>query len=279
MIRAFVVAVILGVGAAAGPVAAQARQVRALAATSDVAVRLWVPSGHVELRGWDFDSVHVAVTPTVGSHFNGGGSRDAMKFALERGSATDTVLAGGQLRIFVPRGARVFLKSTTTSVNVEGLAGELEVITVAGATEVRQGRGHVRIESIDGGVQLHQVQGSITVRGGAGAVLLNDVGGTVDVATVSAEVRVMGLAIPLAGRIETVGGMIFLFGTYHPLSRLELSTHSGPISLGFAGDRPVRVEGNLPSIPAENRNAPISNGVVTVRTFKGQLNVRSTGGI
>lgn len=279
MMRASVWALVFGVATAAQPITAQARQVRGLAATSDVAVRLWVPSGHVELRGWDFDSVHAAVTPTPGSRFDGGGARNAMKFALERTTSTDTTLAGGQLRIFVPRGARVFLKSTTASVNVEGLAGELEVITVAGATEVRQGRGHVRIESIDGGVQVHQVQGSITVRGGAGAVRLNDVGGTVDVATVSAEVRVSGLAIPLTGRIETVGGMILVFGTYHPLSRLELSTHNGPISLAFVGDLPVRVEGSHPSIPAINRHASSSHGVVTVRTFKGQLNVGSTGGI
>jgi len=264
-----------------GGLAAQQREVRGARAAPDVAIRLWAPAGFVEVIAWDRDSVEVAATSNPGSRFGGGGTAEAMKFSFELARGSDTALAGGQLRVRVPRGARVWIKSTLASVHLDGVHGEVEVTTVAGGTQVRNGRGVVRVEAIDGAVTLERVTGAITVRGGSGAVQLHDLGGTVDISAIGGEVRLMGLAIPMSGRIETVSGHVLLFGNLAGESRLDVSTHGGTIGLALAGDRPVRIEGSVPGseIPPVHRDAPAANGVITVHSFKGRLNVGRLAGI
>ena len=96
----------------AAPLAAQQRLVRGMPVDRDVAIRLWVPAGFVEVQGWDRDSVDVRVTPAPGTTLSGGGTRSAAKFALET-SRGDSVLASATMRVMVPRGVRLWIKSTT----------------------------------------------------------------------------------------------------------------------------------------------------------------------
>jgi hypothetical protein len=268
------------------PLSAQQRLVRAMAVDQDVAIRLWVPAGFVEVKGWDRDSVDVRVTPAAGTSLSGGGTRASTKFALET-TLGDSVLASGTMRVMVPRGARVSIKSTTASVIVQGIRGELDVVQVSGSISVLDGRGAVRTESIAGDISMNRVNGAITVRGGAGKVSLEEVSGTLESSTVSGSVtlgtRINASAPPsaLLANLETVGGEVRIIGRWHADTRLGVSTHDGPITIISMSTPMPRVESSVPGaiIPPEARDASGAGGIIAVRSFKGKLNVAASGGI
>jgi hypothetical protein len=271
---------------AVAPLAGQQRDTRGLAADPNVAVRLWVPAGFVEVQGWDRDSIDVRVAPSPGTSLSGGGTRAAAKFSLET-SRGDSVLAAGNLRVRVPHGARVSIKSTTASVSVQGVRGELDVMQVSGSITVMDGQGTVRLETIDGTMNLTRVDGGIVVRGGGGAVTLNTVSGTLDLSTVSGRVTLAARAQltdalrPLQATLETVGGEVQIVGGWHAESRLTVATHSGAVTVFSFGGATPRVETTIPgaNVPAAARQASGAAGIITVRSFKGTLNVASGGGI
>lgn len=268
------------------PLGAQQRLVRAMAADPTVAIRLWIPAGFVEVKGWDHDSVDVRVTPAAGTSLIGGGTRSATKFALET-TRGDSVLASGMMRVMVPRGARLSIKSTTASVNVQGVRGEVDVLQVSGSISVLDGRGVVWLESIAGDITATRIQGAITIRGGAGKISLSDLSGTLESSAVSGSVTLgsrMNASVPLpalVGNVETVGGAVLIMGTWPSDTRLNVMTHDGSVSIFPMGTPMPKIESQVPgaSLPAEARDATGAGGVITVRSFKGKLNVAPPGGI
>lgn len=268
------------------PLAAQQREVRAQRAAPDVAIRLWVPAGMVEVEGWDHDSVEVRATPAKGTRFGGGGTAVAMKFSLENLRTNDTLLPSAQMRVFVPRGAKVWVKSTVAGVNVVGMTGQLDVLQVGGSTVVANGGGIVTVESIAGTVEVRRVDGTVRLRGGAGNVALDEITGTVDASLVSGQVMVTsgtGLRGLSRGRIETVSGRIWFIGGLAPNGHLELTTHDGPIALTVRGPGIPRVE--ISGSPSATTVEPVllggspQAGTFLLRTFKGAINGSLASGI
>ncbi len=272
---------------AALPLAAQQRQVRGRHTVPDPAIRLWVPAGLIEVEAWDRDSIEVRVTPRPGTRLIGGGAASAVKYALERTTPSDTVLPSAQMRVFVPRKAKLWIKSTVASVFVRGARGQLDVLQVSGDTHVDDARGVVTLESIDGEIRVNGVEGTLRVRGGAGDVALGNLAGTVEATLVSGGVTLAAgagrgqVAPPLSGRIETVGGRIWLTGELGPLSRLELSTHDGPITLMLMGERPPKIENHVADADLRLGTAGPGPNAATIilRSFKGRVNAQLMRGI
>ncbi len=273
--------------AATSTLPAQQRLIRGRGTTADPAIRLWVPAGLVEVEAWDRDSIEVRATPESGTRLIGGGTADAVKYALERTTSSDTVLPSAQLRVYVPRKAKLWIKSTVTAVYVRGLQGQLDVLQVGGDTHIDDARGVVTIESIDGAIRVNGVEGTLRIRGGGGDAALGALVGTVEVTLVSGSVSLVAgagngaIAPPLSGRIETVGGRIWLLGDLGPLSRLELTTHDGPIDLALSGERPPRIENHVAdAVISLGPLAPGPNAAMVItRSFKGKLNARFAAGI
>lgn len=262
------------------PVAGQQRLVRAMAVDPDAAIRLWLPAGFVEVQGWDRDSVDVRATPAPGTSLVGGGSRSAAKFSLETNRG-DSVLASASVRVMVPRRARLWIKATTATVNVQGVRGELDLLQVSGGTSISDGQGVVRVESITGAITLMRVSGAMVIRGGSGRMRLSSVAGTLEATSVSGAVWLSDASQPLEGNIETVGGEAQVLGRLHAETRLSVATHDGPITIIPFGAPLPKVEGTVPgsTIPPGVRDASGAGGIITVRSFKGVLNVANTGGI
>ena len=269
------------------PLAGQQRLARGMAVDRDVAIRLWVPAGFVEVQGWDRDSVDVRVTPAAGTTLTGGGSRSAAKFALET-TRGDNVLPSATMRVMVPRGVRLWIKSTTANVSVQGVRGELDVLQVSGSILIVDGRGVVRAESIDGNITMNRVSGALNVRGGAGKIDLGTVSGTLQLSAVSGAVTLGERINPnvspssaLVANLETVGGEVHIVGRWHPDSRLDITTHDGPVTIVPVSVALSRVESTVPGavIPQALRTASGAGGVITVRSFKGKLNVVPPSGI
>lgn len=266
------------------PLAAQQREIRGFRANPDVALRLWVPAGYVEVEAWDRDSVEVRATPGKGTRVVGGGTAAGGKYALEGIVPSDSVLPSAQLRVYVPRRAKLWIKSTTASVHVRGTRGELDVLQVTGDSHVEGASGVVTIESIDGIARIGNVVGTLRIRGGGGDVTIGGIDGTLDVSLISGNLMFgasrTGSAAPLQGRAETVGGRIVFTGNLPPRSRLELVTHDGPIMLMLVGESPPRLENHVERGGLNIVGTPAADaGLLIVRSFKGTLNGGYSPGI
>lgn len=272
---------LLVLGIPAG-IAAQTPIARGWAVAPDVALRIWLPSGQLELEAWDRDSLDVTGTAARGASFFGGagaGGRGA-KFGVEAKRRDDPALPGGTLRVRVPRGARVAVKLTEGRVTAIGTAGSLEVLTVTGDVAIRQASGSVTVETIDAVVRISASVGAIRVRNGGGAVTLTDVQGSLTLTTVGGNIAVEGTGLG-DGRLETIGGTITVNGTLAPRARLDLQTHDGAITLAL--DR-----GAVPRLDLATRGGLVRNGLglgdakfgeIVGRSFKGGINVLPRSGI
>ncbi|HET9064798.1 MAG TPA: hypothetical protein VFN22_03130 [Gemmatimonadales bacterium] len=269
------------------PLTAQQRVVRGTAVDPTVAIRIWVPDGMIEVHGWDRDSVEVRATPDAMTQLITGGSRSAMKVAIERRDLKLTPMASAQMRVYVPRGARLWIKSTTAAVQVEGLTGELDVLQVGGGINVREVSGVTTLESIDGPMSLARVAGVTRIRGGAGAVALDAMTGSLDISMIGGRVTLSGPPAArgggprVSGRIETVGGEIWFLAGLATGDRMELSSHSGPIRISARGEMLPRVVTTLPDAVIDPRllEPRPAGGTITVRSFKGTLNATVSTGI
>jgi hypothetical protein len=255
---------------------------RGWATTGDVALRIWLPTGSVQVECWDRDSIDVRGTTGTASVFFGGvgaGGASA-KFGVEARRRDDPALPSGQLRVMVPRRARVAIKMTDGTAEARGIGGSLEVLSVSGDVRVRDASGTVSVETIDAEVTLERIAGGVRVRNGSGAVVLTDLQGSLALTSVGGAVQLTGTGFG-DGRIETVGGAIAVRGSPRPDARLELSSHDGHITLALDRAR-------LPRLDLASRGGGVTNalgvgtarhGEIVARSFKGRINVVGTGGI
>ncbi len=255
---------------------------RGWATTADVALRIWLPTGTVQVDCWDRDSIDVRGTPGKASVFFGGtapGGASA-KFGVEPRRRNEPALASADLRVLVPRRARIAVKMTDGRVTTIGTTGSLEVLTVTGEVTIREARGSVTVETIDATVRIRETQGAVRVRNGGGVVSLADVQGTMTLTTVGGSISVDGTGLG-DGRLETLGGSIAVRGTIRPHARLEVQSHDGPITL-------VLDQSAVPRLDLATRGGILRNGLglgnarfgeVLGRSFKGGISVVARTGI
>src|SRR5690606_25270352 len=98
-----------------------AQETRGLRVERDVAIRIWLPTGEIEVRGWDLDSVDLRGSVAAGNQLVGGGSTSAVKFAVEARRPGANALPSGRFVLSVPRAARLWIKSTAAIVSAHGL--------------------------------------------------------------------------------------------------------------------------------------------------------------
>ena len=140
---------------------------------------------------------------------------------------------------------------------------------------------------IAGEITMNRVAGAVVVRGGSGASTLATISGTLDASAVSGRItvgeRANGAAptAALDATIETVGGEVNIFGRWHADTRLRIATHDGPITITPIAAALPRVETTMAgaTVPQALRTANGAGGLITVRSFKGKLNVVPVGGI
>lgn len=284
----------------AAPSAAQVRIERGFPATPDVTLRIFNLAGSTRVTAWDHDSIRVTGTVSPGGRFFGGGDRRMVKLGVEdpRGG-----LPAGNLEVWVPRRARIWVKSASAYVAVTGVAGELEVMSVTGAIRLDGAPRVATLESIEGDVAVVGAATVLRVRTGGGSVRIDDVRGDLTVVTVSGSIAITSTEV-LSARLETAsGGVTFQSGVAGD-GRLGVDTHDGTVDLIL----PPSIDGrfdvatvrgklavSLPgyrSKPGQDRSAVFATGkrsgagggiAVTVRSFSGQVRIGSnpatTGGI
>jgi len=117
------------------------------------------------------------------------------------------------LEITVPHGSRVDIQSSTCSVQVLDLKGDVRV---------RNSTGSVRLEKVEGKVQVHSSTGS---------VLLRDVQGTIEAEASTGSVRIEEASGKVKARTST--GSVYFRGVLAPGTDHDFHTSTGSIHLSL----------------------------------------------
>ena len=263
---------------------------RRLAIDPHASIRIFNLAGATRVTGWDRDSIVVtgAIPPGGGSFFIGGAGAGA-----KLGVTSDSLNApGAMLDVFVPRGATVWVKSSTADVTLSGVDGDVDISTVSGRIRAEGTPRRLSAEAMDGNIELATRAAITRAKTASGSITLSGGGGDVTASSVSGAIRYTGAHKVLTGRLETVTGPVTFQGTVIRGGTLNIETHDGLVDLTvprdqladfdlttFGGSVTNALSGAGPVVP-KGKPVRFSSGgggaSVTVRTFKG--NVRVAGG-
>jgi hypothetical protein len=265
-------------------------------AAPGAAIRIFAVTGSLRVTAWDRDSVAVKgrIDPGAGRFFFGG-TRDALKLGAEPPEGREPQ-GTADLDVWVPAGARLWIKSASADVEVTAGGGTLEVSGMSGRVRVAGTARETSVETLDGNVEL-AYRGAIgRVRTASGTIVVRGVIRDLDASTVSGPLLV-GMEGDVARvRLETVSSEIAFKGGLEPEGRLEAETHGGDIELRLPPA--LGAEYHLVSYGGGLRNELVPPGqahrgerkgeyrirtgdgraVVDVRTFKGTVTLKARGG-
>lgn len=263
-------------------------------ATSDGLLKIHNMVGSVRVIGWDRDTIAVTGTVGTGTFFMGVG-KGSGKLGVELRSSTasapldPSAVQGSTLEVRVPRRTRVWVKTASADIDVDGITGGLDLYAVGGRIHVRGAPQDVQAESMDGAVELEVRAPVVRVRSASGGITLrgeieNGVASSVSGPIVVDRVRLQ------RGRFETVTGALRFSGPIERGSALTFESHAGPIVLelprdasaefditAFNADIDNRIARVIPRLGADLRSRSLSftlgegGAQVTARNFKGTI--------
>ena len=254
----------------AQPLGAQRTVELGRAATPTVSLRIVGTFAELRIRGWDRDSIaltgSIPADARLDGGFGGSPSRPSVgaKFYME----TPTGVPAGKLELRVPARARVWAKSGTAAIDVDGVTGGLDLNIVGGSVRVSGAPHELSVESMDGAVTIESTASWLRVKTATGDITLAGSGGEdVALTTVSGTIRVASGRYERA-RIESVTGPLIFAGDLAPGATLDANTHSGPIELRLL--RKSNADLDVASVAGTIENALTGRPAVAGREGRGQ---------
>ncbi len=166
------------------------------------------------------------------------------------------------------------INATHSHIGAEALTGDLSIQSSNESVEVTRHTGKLHINNENGAVVVRDVTGATSIEAGREVVIQN-FAGTLDIETDFSPVTLTHHgALRGAVNVNTERGHIKLNFPTDIAFRLDASTESGNIrAKGFAG---IAVERRQTTLTA-NYNATASSPLVTLRTTRGNIELRATG--
>jgi DUF4097 and DUF4098 domain-containing protein YvlB len=281
-------AAVAGVLGAASPAGAQTRVERRLPADRDVSLRIYNLVGSVRVVAWDRDTVALTGTLATPRQLAMGGTPGAMKIGVEQREGPNPG-PPATLEVHVPRTARVWIKTASAPVTVEGVRGGLDLYTVDGEIVVTGDARELRAESMDGGIAVTGAPAWARLKTAAGDIALHGGGGDIGLTSVSGAVTVSDGVVERA-RLETVTGAITFAATMVRGGSYDVDSHAGRVELRIPPKLGLDLEaatlhGTIdgPVLAGHERDGDgrkltlvtgDADARVTVRTFKGPIHLR-----
>lgn len=268
--------------------------VRAQRMHADGAVRVWNLLGSVRVIGWAHDSVAVTARVAAGAPFHFGGSPGGVKLGVEeRGGSA----ARGELEVYVPRGAKLWVKSSTAPITVAGVVGDVELHTVTGDVRVAGRPATLRVEALAAPVTVQDGADWLRARTSSGAIRVAGAVGDAELATVGGTLTLDG-AVTQQARLESVAGGVRHRGAVARGATLAIETHAGDVTLQLAREGATldlltlggRITSTLPAVRAAVRpqkqgqalradtGTKPDAGRIEVRSFRGAIVVEGDAG-
>jgi hypothetical protein len=260
---------------------------RARALAAGAPVKMFIPSGSVELVGWERDSIDVrGRVPAPATLVLTGTDSAGLKLVIEQKDQETPVAT--RIVIHLPRRSQVSLKTVDAVVATTDVSGWF--YTVSGSIRLDGSASSVDAEAMSGDLDLNVTTPWARARTGKGHLTIRGSPEDVDASTISGALDIATPTI-MHGRFTSVAGDIQYASTMRPHSLFEFSNHSGSVSLLLPRDASARLE--LSSVEGEIDNGlvqlrPAASGVhnlqltlgagasdVTVRTFRGTVRLRA----
>ncbi|HEY4670753.1 MAG TPA: DUF4097 family beta strand repeat-containing protein [Gemmatimonadaceae bacterium] len=274
----------------ASPLAAQKKIERRLPLGMEGAFRVMNMVGSVVVHGWSKDTVLIKGTLAPGDQFFAGGGYTGAKMYIESADQRDPKPTS--LEIWVPMRARLWVKTATANINVDGIDGGLDLYVVSGTIDVTGNPRELNAEAIDGDIHISGSPAWLRAKSASGNITLRGGSGDAGISTVSGAVKVEGGAFERT-RIETVTGDVSFAGQLDRSGSFDFDTHSGSIDIAvpektsasfsvasIAGTISNNVSRTKPEAGRYGRGAELTSETggggakVTVRTFKGSVTLR-----
>lgn len=242
----------------AEPGAAQARIDIHRAAKPNVSLRLSGAFAAVKVIAWQHDSIAITGGVGAGSRFEGGplevaGPLSGMKFFVE--SASDASVASNRIEMRVPRNARVWIKTGSADVDVQGVSGGLDLNVIGGSVTVSGKPRELIVESMDGSVRFTGDAEFVKLKTATGNISFTGRGEDMTLTTVSGTVAVDGGGRePIErARLESVTGPITFAADLARAADVRFDTHSGSIDLRLAPNAAVEIDAATMTGAIENQ--------------------------
>jgi DUF4097 and DUF4098 domain-containing protein YvlB len=272
------------------PLAAQKKIERRMPLGMEGALRIVNMVGSVVVHGWAKDTVVLRGTMSPGDSFYGGGAYTGLKFGIESASNADPGPA--RLEIWVPTRVRLWVKTATANIDVNGVEGGLDLYVVSGTIDVTGDPRELNAEAIDGDIHVIGSPDWVRAKSASGSVTFRGASSDAGFSTVSGAVHVEGGTFERS-KIETVTGNISFAGRLDRSGAFDFDTHSGSIDIAVpestsASLSIVSIAGTVTNdlsgksaVPGRfGRGAELYTDLsgggakVSVRTFKGPVTLR-----
>lgn len=213
------------------PLAAQQPVALGRAVAPDATIRISIPAGLIRVTGWANDSIAVRGRVDVGAgRALMEGSREAVQLSLEPPARPR---GGGlaDLEISVPRQARLWVTSTSASIEITAQGGSVTITTAGGRVRLLGSVHEATVETLDGNVELALTAEAAHVRTASGTIVARGLIQQLDASSISGPLLI-GMEGPIAmARLESVSAEIAFKGALLPEGRLHAETHAGDVDL------------------------------------------------
>ena len=277
----------------ASSVAAQAKIDIHRAARPNVSLRLSGGFASVKVIAWQHDSIAITGSVGPGNRFAGGpleiaGPLSGMKFFVE--SEGQASIASNRIEMRVPRDARLWIKTGSAQVDVQGVTGGLDLNIIGGSVTVAGKPRELVVESMDGAVSFNGDATFAKVKTATGNISFIGRGEDMTLTTVSGVVTVDGggRAPVERARLESVTGPITFGAELARGADVRFDTHSGAVELRLRPNAAVEIDaatmtgtienqwnGRRAIAGREGRGMELGSGSggarIQIRSFKGNV--------
>lgn len=273
---------LLGIALAAGPAAAQRPLDERRPAAKDGTIKITNAAGTVRVSSWDRDTVAVSGTLGEGASridFTTNERETKIRVVVPRGAQA---VDGSDLRVRVPRGSHVAVRTASADIEVTGVYGALDLESVSGRIGVKGRPRMVYAESTGGDVDVDVLTKVVRAKSVAGNVTVRRAMGYVEVSTVSGKAHVEGRKV-WEGEVTSVSGDIHFEGDFDSGGSFYFESHSGTVELVLPGDVAADFDlttlsgGSIENDFAPTRERSFSTGgggaQIRVKTFKGKIRI------
>jgi DUF4097 and DUF4098 domain-containing protein YvlB len=284
--------------AAPSRVGAQVPVERRRAVTPTASLRMMGGFGELRIIGWEKDSVVVVGKLPQGTRLEGnfGGTADnspasGMKMFVELPDEAQSAQA--RLTMYIPQGARLWVKGGSADVTATGVTGSLDINVIGGSVQVTGSPRELTIEAMDASVRVNGSPEWVRAKTATGDIAFVGGSGDATLSTVSGTIHLSGGKVERA-KLETITGGVTFAGDLSKQSSLDVNTHSGAIEIAIPRSSSAfldvasmvgTIDNALTGRPAiagrEHRGQEIGVQVgdgssrIYVRTFKGNVKLRA----
>jgi DUF4097 and DUF4098 domain-containing protein YvlB len=190
-------------------------------------------SGDIVINGWERREARVQARTDRGQlEYEFTSSRLTLEHRREGSRRERGTSEGTRYDVWVPRGTRVMLRSTSGDLEIRSVGGEVEANTTSGDIRVVDASGRVEAGTVSGDVMLERVRGEAQATSVSGQVEARDIEGDLHLGSTSGDIVVDGAR----GRdveLSTTSGDVSYTGVIEGSGRYEFHSHSGTIDLAI----------------------------------------------